>query len=345
MNFSALRQLKLSRRRDGFTAIELLVTIGIIVLLAGLLLPMIVKAVRSGSRARTSADLSAIDIGLDAYKGDFGTYPTVDTAGTGFAVLGKTMIGPFGDGRAGAAMDDQDPPRYDAGKTYKPGDCVFMNANDGTDSYVALVENIGQTPPNPQYWAQLNVHDFQDGPGFKARAGGKVYGPYLAPGKFKTRGLAILDTFGNPIMYFPASPVKINLAIPNTLYVSSADTGTPGGNALVAGGGTCMYKFDDNGRTAISLTTEQDQQNPYRGLARMQAMMGAARNIAQSGAAKGNLSSTDGETAITTAPYVLWSCGPDGRFGAFNDITTLTDLKDRRDACRKCDDVTSFNGK
>jgi prepilin-type N-terminal cleavage/methylation domain-containing protein len=341
MNFSALRQLKLSRRRDGFTAIELLVTIGIIVLLAGLLLPMIVKAVRSGSRARTSADLSAIDIGLDAYKGDFGTYPTVDTAGTGFAVLGKTMIGPFGDGMAGTSADPEDPPTWNSNKTYKPGDCVTQ----GTATYVALVENNVAPPGSLPEWAQFDCHDFHDGPGFKARAGGKVYGPYLAPGKFKTRGLAILDTFGNPIMYFPASPVKINLAIPNTLYVSSADTGTPGGNALVAGGGTCMYKFDDNGRTAISLTTEQDQQNPYRGLARMQAMMGTARNIAQSGAAKGNLSSTDGETAVTTAPYVLWSCGPDGRFGAFNDITTLTDLKDRRDACRKCDDVTSFNGK
>ena len=343
MNSSATRQSKHSHPRSGFTAIELLVTIGIIVLLAGMLLPMIIKALRSGSRARAAADLSSIDVGLEAYKGDFGTYPTVDVAGTGFAVLGKAMIGPYGDGLAGTNVDDLDPPRYDAGKTYKPGDCVFTGSNNGSDSYVALAENTGQQPPNPLYWAQLDVHDFQDGPGFKVRAGGKVSGPYLAAGKFKTQGLAIVDITGNPILYFPASARKINLAMANTFYVSSAGTGTT--PALVTPGvNECMYKFDDNGVTASALTNDPGHE-PAKALARMQAMMGAVRNMCTGTAPMGNLATANGESPLTTAPYILWSCGPDGRFGPTPDLTQLADFKDREAACRKCDDVTSFNGK
>src|SRR5829696_9407753 len=80
--------------RDGFTLIELLVVIGIIVLLAGLLLPMLYKTYRSASRTRLAADLNSIGVALDAYKSDFGDYPRVPAAGTGFAVLGKALIGP-----------------------------------------------------------------------------------------------------------------------------------------------------------------------------------------------------------------------------------------------------------
>ena len=34
-------------------------------------------------------------------------------------------------------------------------------------------------------WTQFPVSDGKDGPGFKARVGGKPYGAYLDPGKFR----------------------------------------------------------------------------------------------------------------------------------------------------------------
>src|SRR4051794_24350654 len=63
--------------RHGFTLTEMLVVIGVLVLVAGLLLPMLTRAYRQSSRARTAADLQAIAAGLEAYKQDFGDYPDI----------------------------------------------------------------------------------------------------------------------------------------------------------------------------------------------------------------------------------------------------------------------------
>jgi type II secretory pathway pseudopilin PulG len=329
--------MRRNTRPRAFTAIELLVTIGIIVLIAGLLLPTIVKSLRAASRQRVAADLNTVKIGLDAFKGDFGTYPAVESPGSGFAVLGKTMIGPFGDGLSGIANDPDDPPAVDTGKTYKAGECVSAGAN----RFLCLVESDGSQTGDATKWLPLattalpwDCRDGFDGPGFRARLGGKSYGPYLAPGKFKTRGLAILDSFDNPIMYFPPSARKINLAaVDHNFYVSSF--GSPALIPGLAAYDAPMFNFDDNGRTATSLTNDGD---PVKALARMQAMMGAVKNFAQSGSPQGALA--PGESPATT-DVLLWSCGPDGRFGPVQDVTAMTE-NERRAAAQKCDDVTNF---
>ncbi|MEM6315121.1 MAG: prepilin-type N-terminal cleavage/methylation domain-containing protein, partial [Planctomycetota bacterium] len=82
------------RRTHGFTIIELLVVIGIIVLLIGILLPITIAAIGKGETTRMRADLVTIGTALDAYEQDNGRYPRVTTPGTGFAVLGRALIGP-----------------------------------------------------------------------------------------------------------------------------------------------------------------------------------------------------------------------------------------------------------
>jgi len=338
---SAIINRRTIRFARAFTLIEMLVVIGIIVLLAGLLLPMTLKAFRAGARQRAAGDMNSIETALEAYKGDFGTYPQVDMPGTGFAVLGKTLIGPFGDGLNGTAQDPNDPPTFDSAKPYKPGDCV----RQGTATYVATMESTGVAPPGNaplSAWVQLDVNDNADGPGFKTRGQGKTYGPYIQSGKFKTQGLAILDHFGNPILYFPASPVKMNLTIAGTFYVSSSSPTAPTPPALVAGGGPSMYRFDDNGITATALSRDPTQAGIVPALAYMQVAMGVAKTPATSGQANGALSTVDGEQPVSTAPYILWSCGPDGRFGPLSDITAAADIKARRTAAANCDDITSF---
>src|SRR4051812_6524170 len=64
-----------SRRSMGFTLVELLVVIGIIMTLAAILLPALNTAYRNASRARMAGDLQAIVTALEAYKADFGDYP------------------------------------------------------------------------------------------------------------------------------------------------------------------------------------------------------------------------------------------------------------------------------
>ena len=63
------------RASRGFTLVELIVVIGIIVLLMSLLIPMVSKAYRTSVRTRMAADLHAIAQGLEAYKLDQKDYP------------------------------------------------------------------------------------------------------------------------------------------------------------------------------------------------------------------------------------------------------------------------------
>ena len=103
------------RRRGGFTLVELLVVIGIIVLIASIATPMVVSARRNANRVRVQSDLNAIATALDAYKNDFKDYPrpTINPADPNTArvpVLAWALLGPwpaaaasggFGDGADG----------------------------------------------------------------------------------------------------------------------------------------------------------------------------------------------------------------------------------------------------
>jgi prepilin-type N-terminal cleavage/methylation domain-containing protein len=88
--------LPVSRRRGGFTLVELLVVIGIIVLLFSIGTPMIISARRNAERVRTQGDLNTIAMALDAYKADFKDYPRQDLAtGPARPVLAWALIGPW----------------------------------------------------------------------------------------------------------------------------------------------------------------------------------------------------------------------------------------------------------
>ena len=96
------------RKRAAFTLIEMLVVIGIVVILAAFLLPMIMKSMREGSRQRQAMDLQAISVGLEEYHNVFGAYPPVDdpptaTSLTGSQVLCRALLAP-----GSAAIDGQD---------------------------------------------------------------------------------------------------------------------------------------------------------------------------------------------------------------------------------------------
>ncbi len=60
----------------GFTILELLVVISIILVLAGLVLATSAYVWKKGARSRTEAEIAAISAGLESYKADNGIYPT-----------------------------------------------------------------------------------------------------------------------------------------------------------------------------------------------------------------------------------------------------------------------------
>src|SRR4051794_26541730 len=71
------RRQRASANAAGFTLVEMLVVIGIIVVLVGMLMPSLNRAWKSAVRSSLANDLQAIATALEAYRQDFGDYPRV----------------------------------------------------------------------------------------------------------------------------------------------------------------------------------------------------------------------------------------------------------------------------
>lgn len=306
----------------GFTLIEILVVIGIIALITAIAVPAIMASYKKARNIKTAADLQAISTALEAYHTDFGDYPRVGALSSGFAVLGQTLISP---GPSGGPLPTLGASPYRAGR-------VASTGVPGSGSYAEFV-CFGKPDPSGEgfsttatqsdvtTWAPFAVSDGKDGPGFKARMGGKAYGPYLQPDKFKLEGMAILDGWGNPILYFPARPGKI-----------AQDTTGPGW-PLISGGAGSVYNPADNvsfflrGTEAVNVPADAT-----KALKRMDAIC-----VRTSANFDGVINA--GESAATTGSYMLWSAGANGTFGATYDTATAGPTKQE---ITKCDDVTNF---
>ena len=333
------------RGRRGFTLVELLVVIGIVVLLAALGLPMILRAYKSGNKMRSRADLEVIATALNAYKQDFGDYPRVPTPNTGAAVLAKALIGPFGDGVSGGALDPNDPPtRGSFGSTsVKAGQCV-----SDMGGYVALVDEAGSALADADQWAPFDANDGQDGAGFKTRRGpgadgqmntgddvfqGQTWGPYLPAEKLNVVGSMFRDSGGKPILYFPASAGRPNIRA----MVQTPPPGPPQQPGFVARSDLSKYDANDNLVFFKRTTGTGEEQNALNAI---RAMLGDTGGGQASNACNGIID--PGETPATEDGFILWAAGPDGLFGPLRSGAPSSDYKPSMNEIQKCDDVTTF---
>ena len=83
-------------KKSGFTLIELLVVIGIIVLLAGIVMPNFMKQIDKAKKTRARADIHSVENALAMYQTDYGTYPGHEGVGTDLSNAGVDNIS--GDG-------------------------------------------------------------------------------------------------------------------------------------------------------------------------------------------------------------------------------------------------------
>lgn len=299
----------------GFTLTELLVVVGIIVLVAGIVLPLIMRSYRSADRTRLAADLQSIAVALTAYRQDFGDYPRVIAPNTGAATLGRALIGP-------GPADVSSVPTYSPGM---PFGAVVRNSESPPRTFVCVnPQGATMAPPagdtDNADWVRFSVADGVDGPGFRARAGGRIHPAYLAPDRFGLQGMVILDRMGNPILYYSARPGQNN---PSVSYVSN---------------------------TADAMYDSRHNENMLS-RHRMRVMMGDYSNtgtILRNHNLDGN---TVNEEPATLEPYILWSAGPDGQFGPpdtlqpgnpNNPTSTIVQWNQNRQAAQNADDVTNF---
>lgn len=348
------------RRRGGFTLIEILVVIGIILILTGILVPMVTRSFKTAGKIRVQADMEAITTALEAYKQDHGDYPRIPEGDpyntglirpfkdTGAATLCKALIGPYGDGLTSAnATDNSDPPAYNTNIDYSPGE-VFRDSGDPNKMYVTLTSvPKGTAPADARLFARFDPLDGLDGQGFRKRKGGAgpVSPGYLASGKIAFKGSFLLDHYGNPILYFPAHSRRRDLTKPALagagkqpyVDISADPPGEP--NPPMFDVTANMHAFARRDSNGVPLTAEVD--NVF--LLRMRVMLGDFN-------ANGYLDNnpTFGPETAVNKPYLLWSAGADGMFGPAEPLLPqtgpLTDAQavEYHRAVPKCDDVGNF---
>ena len=324
----------------GFTLVELLVTIGIIAVLVGILLPVISKVRTQMKQIAKATALHTIADAIANYKQDFGNVPTWNTSGAtdsqmieGSALLGRCLLGP------GPAS---------------PSPAI-----------------------NPTNWQGADGHD---GPGFCLRSGGQVYGPYLRPEKFAVQffdyppwtdanniqhaemyGYRILDMDSMPYLYAPAQ--IDHPALENTITFVGSMLTPPNNIPYLIGGGAnyALYRlpaYDVNyyalpGEPGYQSTTVGASAGVYA-IERLQMMLGDFSTDANTSKGmtyspytfspnanfSGIIAPGSGKNPITTVDFLLWVSGPTGKFGFLSGTPNQEPLLKDMTACQ---DVTNFN--
>jgi prepilin-type N-terminal cleavage/methylation domain-containing protein len=126
------------RQRKAFSLVELLVVIGIMLVIASIALPMLIRSYSRSDAAKQRMDLNTIALALNQYKQDFGDYPRPDAADVsgerGARILCWALIAPqdaTGDGADGLGFRV----RKDMGKPHPPyiqPDRLKVSATDAT---------------------------------------------------------------------------------------------------------------------------------------------------------------------------------------------------------------------
>jgi type IV pilus assembly protein PilA len=86
-------------KRRGFTLIELMVVIAIIIILAAIAIPNYLNMTKRAKNSRLASDMATLATALETYKTDWGQYPAMVTAAgeavsLHASVVYKSLIGP-----------------------------------------------------------------------------------------------------------------------------------------------------------------------------------------------------------------------------------------------------------
>ena len=202
--------------RIGFTLVEMLVVIAIIAILAGLLTPAIMTAMRKAREAHTANLIHQVELGAQAFMNDYGDYPPstwaqfdeifeYDADGNGTYVPADDWVfAPFVEG-VGGGPPDLDPTTLD-----QFGSPIGVTVyNEGIEVLTAcLVTRTGGPYLEPEARVLGNTDgDYDTGfnPALPAPIRNHVATAtnwYFSPVSPNDPVFEIVDWWGNPLVYF-----------------------------------------------------------------------------------------------------------------------------------------------
>ncbi len=303
-----LSMLPAHRRARGFTLIEMLVVIGIIVVLAGILIPVSIRAFNKADRAAIRLHMLGIETALEAYKADFGSFPTtsLDATTSPFSASSPNTWG------------------VDINATGLRGARTLAKALVGAGEQGSFASaNVVATPVHVIGQDGNNGFGFRTvGRGGVVNASSKVHGPYLDMSTYRIAiatatnvdpdwnnstydaardQIVILDRVRRPVLYYPQinASAQVN-AIVGTINTSTERQGLVSGNDANT---TAMYRGSDN--------------SSFLSEATLRVALGDVN-------ANGRLDA--GESQSFRGPYILWSGGPDLNFATQANVLTSDDV-------------------
>ena len=292
-------------KRKGLTLIEILVVVGIIAILVGLLLPATSMVRRRAREAKQRAQFTAIGLGLEAFKNDFGTYPASHLSPAGAqtyggaqklseALLGRDLLGYHPQANLNGPDFGADSP-YDA-NGFNPNDALKVRQDLYVDVDTANPYRLGHFDiSKPGLFSRANMTTLDD-----SFVLCDVFGRW--PIKLTERSGQVKA--GTPVLYFRANPVMKVIA-----DGQSAATPVNGEFAHFT------YNFTDNEPIIQLLTNQLLRENtliPNESFANGRAtwFYDQIRDKRISNV----------PTAMRRDSYILISAGHDGVYGTEDDI-------------------------
>jgi prepilin-type N-terminal cleavage/methylation domain-containing protein len=341
--------LRNSPGRRGFTLVELMTVIAIIVLLIGVLIPALSSARTSARKATTAGLIKSLDSGCEMFRNDFKQYPQsrgpnpFEVASSrillmGFQWLGLQLVGPD----SGGIVDWRD---------------LRNDAND--DKAINGLDWLEWYNPNPatrihpdRTYARLGPYASVDSEAVQSiRTYSNVranFKPADAPGQlidgstvWKNDSIPFfVDSFTNPVLYYRANPQTdkpFTTGQPGSSFVvgqydqtdNAAVTGSPlvDGYAQFPSGGS-LPGWDIDGTGYINAAGYVHDLGNF-GYAKDQLTFPQPQTFAEymcDGKIWDNTVNSSGDGRLWPYhpdSYVLISAGPDGVYGNSDDITNF----------------------
>jgi type II secretory pathway pseudopilin PulG len=300
------------------TLVEILVVVGIIALLSSLLIPAISMVKKSAKEAKQMAQFTAIELGLEGFKADFGDYPpsdsytwkdttsTQNSAGAiklAEAMVGLDLMGVNPD--TSWRLDGTNRSPYtDAGNVlHASGTYNFYDRTNTVELQKRKGLYVDLSVANPFQWGiNLPTHDgLYDSSGtgpIAASADCFVLCDVFGKGRDVAMSDGTHKRAGRPILYYRANPANKFLNTPSPTYDPNDNA-----NLLLA------IEKDEQLHTLGTPVPPRPYWNPLYGVGALATAITDPR-----------VSTTTTRVAYKPDSYILISAGADGLYGTSDDI-------------------------